>query len=176
MSLTPTQEKRVKQENMERLNRSLDAPVPGESLTVPPKSSPMEYPPQYDTPEEVLESLFDAMLIPQVRAKFVNAMEEGAPAEAIAKTVLFGGAANGKWTPDTAIASLEPHTVQIAWLAEKSGVKGFHILDRLVEEGPSIKEGIETKEPPRDRLEGELEVEKKEEIPASDNMQEELGF
>lgn len=178
MSMTPTQEKRVKQENMEFLNRQLDAPIPGESLTAPPGSSPLEYPPQYETPEETLEALFDGLSKPQLRAQFIKAVEEGAPIEAVAKTNLFNGVMNGKWTPDTAMAAVEAHTAQLAWLAKKSGVKEFKILSPLVLEGEGVEEGIETEEPKEERLKGTLEEKELESMPAEENnnIQDELGF
>lgn len=81
----------------------LDAPIPGESLTKPVGASKVERPPQFSDMNEALEYLFNKMTDPKFVARMIAIMKAGAPAEAVARTLIFTGFMNGKWSVDLAL-------------------------------------------------------------------------
>lgn len=85
------------------VSRLLDGPVPGESLTLPPGATSYERPVQFADMHEALEYLFDKLTDPKSVARMVAIMKAGAPAEAVARTMLMGGFMQGKWTVDLAL-------------------------------------------------------------------------
>lgn len=102
-----------------------DAPIPGESLTRAPGSSPWEQPPQYTDLNEAAEDIFDKLIknAPEV----VFSLEAGASAESIARTILFAGFTKGKFTPDLAML-LAPITVaMVAAVGHKMGARGMKL-------------------------------------------------
>lgn len=80
----------------------LSGPVPGQSLTRAMGSRPYEQPPKYVHPEDAMYSILNTMTDPSMAAGVVEALDKGMYASDIANTILFGGVAHGKWTPDVA--------------------------------------------------------------------------
>lgn len=83
--------------------RALDGPIPGESLTLAPGATSYERPVQFADMNEALEFMFDKLTDPKAVARMVAIMKAGAPAEAVARTILMGGFMQGKWTVDLAL-------------------------------------------------------------------------
>ena len=54
-------------------------------------------------------------------------LDASIPIEAIARVILFGGFAEGKWSPDVAFIIAEPVMKMIATLGMLGGVKNFRI-------------------------------------------------
>ncbi len=118
---------------MEESKRLFNAPMPGESLTRPPKSAAYEQPPQYTNVEDALEFTWEAMKSPTQSAKIIEFLKTGyeldrpaMSAQGLAKTIVTGGFGDGKWTPDMAML-MEPIVMtQIAAIAEEGGLKKFN--------------------------------------------------
>ena len=102
-----------------------DAPIPGESLTREPGSSPWERPPQYTDLNEAAEDLFDKIL--QNSAEIILSLEAGASAEDLAKTMLFGGFSKGKFTPDLALLLAPIAVAMIGAVGHKMGARGMKL-------------------------------------------------
>ena len=85
------------------VNKALDGPIPGESLTKAPGAGAHERPIQFADMNEALEYLFDRLTDPKQVARMVAIMNAGAPAEAVACTILMSGFMQGKWTVDLAL-------------------------------------------------------------------------
>lgn len=103
------------------------APIPGESLTREPGSTPWERPPQYTDLNEAAEDLFDKIL--QNSAEIVLSLEAGASAEALAKVMLFGGFSKGKFTPDLALLLAPIAIAMIAAVGHKMGARGMKLRE-----------------------------------------------
>ena len=85
------------------IENPFDAPVPGQSLTDPPRNAKWEHPPEYVDVEEASEYIWDKLHDRNFLTQILSFLKEGIPVEAIARMVLFSGFMKGKWTPDVAI-------------------------------------------------------------------------
>ncbi len=90
-----------------RFNR-LDAPVPGESLTATPKNYNWEHPPQFAKVPDAFDFIWHQMHQEPQLTQLISLLQTGVPVEALAKTLLFAGFSEGKWTVDGAILLAEP--------------------------------------------------------------------
>lgn len=106
-----------------------DAPIPGESLTRPPQSSPMENPPNFTDPEQASEVLFSKLTQPQNSVKIKKMLQAGASAESIARTVLFTGTSKGEFTPDLALLLARPTLGMVAAIGKKTGAGDFKMMN-----------------------------------------------
>ena len=104
-----------------------DAPVPGQSLTDTPGNAPWEHPPQMTNIHEISLFLFKRLTAPRAAEQIILMLQEGVPAEALARVVLFGGFTEGKWTPDVAFIIAEPVMKMIVAVGVQGGVKKFRM-------------------------------------------------
>ncbi len=109
-----------------RFNR-LDAPVPGESLTATPRNAKWEHPPQMPETGDAFEFIWDQMHKEPQLTQLISLLDTGVPVEALAKTLLFAGFGEGKWTVDGAILLAEPVFLSIAALAKNAGLKEVNL-------------------------------------------------
>ena len=84
-----------------------DAPIPGQSLTDTPGNSPWEHPPQFSNVNDAAEYVWTTLHEPEVSVQILTFLKNDIPVEAIARMILFGGFAEGKWTPDVAMLIAE---------------------------------------------------------------------
>lgn len=103
---------------------SFDAPIPGQSLTDTPGNAPWEHPPQYTKPQEAAEKVWELLNKPKNVRQIIVMLHNGVPIEAIARTVLFGGFSQGKWSPDVALLIAKPVTYMIAGIAARAQESG----------------------------------------------------
>ena len=89
------------------LENRFDAPIPGQSLTDTPGNASWEHPPQFVKVDEAAEYIWDRLHDDKLLEQVIAMLKEGIPVEALARMVLFGGFAEGKWTPDLAILLAE---------------------------------------------------------------------
>ena len=109
-----------------RFNR-FDAPVPGESLTATPRNAKWEHPPQMPETGDAFEFIWDQMHKEPQLTQLISLLDTGVPVEALAKTLLFAGFGEGKWTVDGAILLAEPVFLSIAALAKNAGLKEVNL-------------------------------------------------
>lgn len=109
--------------------RDFTAPVPGQSLTKAPGSTPMEHSPQFADPNDACEYLFDQLTSPRTAAKLIALLKAGAPAEALARTFVFTGVMNGKWTPDVALLIVRTVWRMVIAIAAKCGLTDIKLLN-----------------------------------------------
>lgn len=107
-------------------SKALDAPIPGQSLTAPPKSSPWEVPPQFTDPMEASNYIFDKLS--RNSGDIGMMLKSGASAEEISRTTLMGGFQKGLWTPDMAMMLAPLVMLQVAELGQMMGVKNLKIF------------------------------------------------
>ena len=107
----------------EGIGNPFDTPVPGQSLTDEPGNYPWEHPPQYVTTDGAADHLWNRMSEPEFAEQIIAMLDAGVPVEAIARTVLFGGFLNGKFSPDVAFIIAEPVMQMIATIGVIAGVE-----------------------------------------------------
>ena len=106
-------------------NNPFDAPVPGQSLTDKPGSSPWEHPPQYTNTAEAADFVWSQLSTPEFSEQVIAMLDAEVPVEAIGRIILFGGFTEGKWTPDVAFIIAEPVMKMIVAVGLHGGVKKF---------------------------------------------------
>jgi len=105
------------------IEQLFDAPVPGQSLTRAPKSANYESPPKYTDVDQAAEDVWERLKDPRQALKIKSLLERGAPVEALARTIVFGGFSEGAWTPDVGLM-LEPIVgYQIAAIGKLQGLE-----------------------------------------------------
>ena len=107
----------------EGIGNPFDTPVPGQSLTDEPGNYPLDHPPQYVTTDGAADHLWNRMSEPEFAEQIIAMLDAGVPVEAIARTVLFGGFLNGKFSPDVAFIIAEPVIKMIATIGVIAEVK-----------------------------------------------------
>ena len=107
----------------EGIGNPFDTPVPGQSLTDEPGNYPWEHPAQYVTADGAADHLWNKMSEPEFAEQIIAMLDAGVPVEAIARTVLFGGFLNGKFSPDVAFIIAEPVMKMIATIGVIAEVK-----------------------------------------------------
>ena len=108
-------------------NNPFDAPLPGQSLTDTPGSTPWEHPPQITDTEEAADFIWDRLTTPEMAEQVIAMLDSGVPVEAIGRIVVFAGFTEGKWTPDVAFIIAEPVMKMIAAIGIQGGVKKFRM-------------------------------------------------
>jgi len=107
----------------EGIGNPFDTPIPGQSLTDEPGNYPWEHPPQYVTTDGAADHLWNRMSEPEFAEQIIAMLDAGVPVEAIARTILFGGFLNGKFSPDVAFIIAEPVMKMIATIGVIAEVK-----------------------------------------------------
>ena len=105
-----------------------DAPIPGQSLTDTPGNSPWEHPPQFAKVDEAAEYIWDRLHTEEVLDQVITLLRNDIPVEALARMVLFGGFAEGKWTPDVAVLLAEIVFKQIMAIGVKAEIKNIKLF------------------------------------------------
>lgn len=100
----------------------MDAPVPGQGLSVEPGSVPWERPPEFSTEAEAMDFLFEKITRPDVQTDLLRAMDAGVPVAVLVEPILMHGAQEGKWSIDMAMTLLEPFGVILYGLGRKAGI------------------------------------------------------
>ena len=109
-----------------RFNR-LDAPVPGESLTATPRNAKWEHPPHMPETGDAFEYIWSQMHKEPQLTQLISLLQTGVPVEALAKTLLFAGFTEGKWTVDAAVLLAEPVFMAILALGKNAGLKEINM-------------------------------------------------
>lgn len=80
-----------------------NAPIPGESLTRPPKQYPWERPPKFVDPEEAVQFYLSKLNDPDQVEAMMDALELDVPVKVLVEGILRGGVANGMHTIDVSL-------------------------------------------------------------------------
>lgn len=113
------------------MRRLVNAPIPGESLTGKLGSANWENPPQFSTPEEALEYIWQKITKPKNVAKMSIVLETGVPVEAMARTIVFNGFVDGRWTPDVGLL-IAPIVFNMVYvIAKKSNTRNIILRNQL---------------------------------------------
>jgi|TARA_X000001388_G_C2197599_1_gene109954 hypothetical protein len=138
-----------------------DTPVPGQSLTNTPGNYPWEHPPQYTNIEQASEYVWDILHKEKNLDQVITFLKNGIPVEAIARTMLFGGFMEGKWSVDTALLIAEVVFKQIMAIGVRANVQNIVLFikdqgndkfHRQFAEFKNMKSAKQTAKAPEDRL------------------------
>tara|TARA_R100000008_G_C3587031_1_gene173298 strand:+ start:519 stop:1028 length:510 start_codon:yes stop_codon:yes gene_type:complete len=113
---------------MSALENIFDAPIPGQSLTDTPGNSPWEHPPQFAKVEDAAEYIWDRLHSEEMLDQVITLLRNNVPVEALARMILFGGFAEGKWSPDVAILLSEIVLKQIMAIGIKAEIPKMKIF------------------------------------------------
>jgi hypothetical protein len=105
----------------------LDAPVPGQSLTLPKGATPMEQPPRFVKLDEALDFVFDRLTEPKQLTKMILLLKNGSSCEYLARTILFAGGMNAMWNVDLMMLMADKVMYMIAALGQVKGVKNLKV-------------------------------------------------
>lgn len=114
---------------------SLDAPIPGMSLTHEVGARPWQQPPQYPTIEEALDFYLPRLTEPSLAARAVEMIEKNIPLTAIAETLTTGGVMQGLHTVDVAVL-INPIIVELLEVMAKSAGVDYILGDAASDEEP----------------------------------------
>lgn len=103
-----------------RMGAVFSAPVPGQSWTHAPKSTPWEHPPQYTSLEKAMNFLMNELLEPEKLKELLTMMQGRMAIEAIARTILFAGFQQGLWNPDLSMLMLKPLMLALIAIAHRA--------------------------------------------------------
>ena len=113
--------------------RAFDAPIPGMSLTAPPKGRPWRKPYQFSTVDEAVELYTDMMINPEFVRGMATAVERKMPLATIADLLITTNVMEGK------------HSLDLAVLVSPVVIEGMKAL--LDKEGISYTVGNERQKP-----------------------------
>ena len=116
---------------------TFDAPIPGQSLTTPPKLYPWENPPLIDKPEDALTFYINNMKRQEVMDDIFIALDEGFPLNILVKSLLSVGVMEGLHSIDVSliIAPVIHEYIHGAAVAE-----GIKVKERPMKKSDKMKE------------------------------------
>tara|TARA_E500000305_G_scaffold982_1_gene988 strand:+ start:491 stop:1009 length:519 start_codon:yes stop_codon:yes gene_type:complete len=126
-------------------NNPFDAPIPGQGLTDKPGNYPWEHPPQYTDTMEASEFIWDKLTEPLFAQQIIGMLDAGVSVEAIARTVVFAGFTEGKFTPDVGFMLAETVMKMIATIGFTGDVKKFRISMQDLTNNKQMKEILNLK-------------------------------
>lgn len=148
-----------------------DAPIPGQSLTNTPGNYPWEHPPQYTNIEEASEYVWDILHKEKNLDQVITFLQNGIAVESIARTMLFGGFMEGKWSIDVALLIAEVVFKQIMAIGVKANVQNIVLFikdqgndkfHRQFAEFKNMKSRKQPKKAPEEKLKSFVQDIKKE--------------
>ena len=107
---------------MAELDKFMDAPIPGQSLTAELGSRPWQQPAKYSNVEDVLEFYANKITDPKINDSLLDALEMGTPVSSIAEIVVQSGAMEGIHTIDVSILVLPVIMELIAYVADNADI------------------------------------------------------
>lgn len=100
-----------------------NAPIPGESLTKPPRNYPWERPPEIVDPEEALVFYLDRIMKPETVVAIMDGLEVGMTIKAITSGLLRIGVSEGMHTIDVSLLIAPAIHETIKNLADELGIE-----------------------------------------------------
>ena len=113
-------------QSLDELNE-FNAPIPGQSLTDSPGNAAWEHAPQFVEVSKALDYVYGQLLKRTNTKKLLTLLKNGVPAEAVARTVLFSGFAQGKWTPDLVLLMARPTLAMVVAMGKAAEIKNMKI-------------------------------------------------
>jgi len=141
---------------------TLDAPIPGQSLTHELGARPWQTPAQYTTVEEALDYYIPRFANDEVTEQLMDVLEMGVPVTTLANTIQLGGVMEGKHSVDVGMLVIPVLMELIMYTADSEGIEYNTGMEKDTEvRGTQIDKAIL-------RLQEETEAESDEEFSAKD--------
>tara|TARA_A100000171_G_C2095750_1_gene126943 strand:+ start:526 stop:1056 length:531 start_codon:yes stop_codon:yes gene_type:complete len=99
-----------------------DVAIPGQSLTKEPKAYPWESPPQFTTPDEVMDYYFNKFEDDEVLFSLFAMLEAEIPVTTIVNSMIMGAFGEGMYNPDLGVIVAEDLGMLIMVIAEEAGI------------------------------------------------------
>lgn len=99
-----------------------DVAIPGQSLTKEPKGYPWESPPQFTTPDEVMDYYFNKFEDDEILFSLFAMLEAEIPVTTIVNSMIMGAFGEGMYNPDLGIIVAEDLGMLIMVIAEEAGI------------------------------------------------------
>lgn len=99
-----------------------DAPIPGQSLTTPPGSSPLEKPPQFARLDEAIDYMWDKFFQKKQLERTIAMIKADIPIAEIAKTITYASVATATISADLAPYLLEWCAMALESIAKRKGI------------------------------------------------------
>ena len=99
-----------------------DVSIPGQSLTKEPKAYPWESPPQFTTPDEVMDYYFNKFEDDEILFSLFAMLEAEIPVTTIVNSMIMGAFGEGMYNPDLGIIVAEDLGMLIMVIAEEAGI------------------------------------------------------
>ena len=99
-----------------------DVAIPGQSLTKEPKAYPWESPPQFTTPDEVMDYYFNKFEDDEILFSLFAMLEADIPVTTIVNSMIMGAFGEGMYNPDLGIIVAEDLGMLIMVIAEEAGI------------------------------------------------------
>lgn len=155
--------------------KSLDAPIPGQSLTREPRNAPWERPPETADPEVAIEKHIQRIGDTKVLNAILDYVDLGLPVSFITEMMLTGGVTNGVHSIDISMMIAPVLHDYIIEVLEGEGVEFKEFFEEDGEEdirkqmavGKAIrairgKSADTEEEPEEEEIEGDMETDEEE--------------
>jgi len=116
---------------------SIDAPIPGQSLTAPLGDRPWQNPPEYVEVEDALEYYIPKVLDPEFSVELLDIIEMGIPLTTIANSLQLASVMEGKHSIDVGILVIPVLVELMITLADANEVEYVSGMSREKEKGLS---------------------------------------
>lgn len=119
---------------------SLDAPIPGQSLTAPLGGRPWQRPPQFTTADSALAFYIDRISGERQVSQMLDVLELGVPVDALVNMMTLGGVMEGLHSADVKTI-IEPALAEVvAEIAEEAEVEYTMLSSEVEEDSPTDSE------------------------------------
>ena len=109
-------------EQISKINRDLDRPIPGQSLTEDPDNpAPYATPPEFTSREKAIEHFMELILDEDNFAGIMGALRSGTEVMTIVELLLTQSFRQGEINPDMMLILAEPLAYLLIGLAERQG-------------------------------------------------------
>ncbi len=107
----------------DRANVSLDAPIPGQSLTAPLGDRPWQKPARFSQPDVALAFYVDRITKPERANNMLDILENGVPVDVLVDIMQQGGVMEGVHSLDTGIVIAPALVEVISSMADNVGIE-----------------------------------------------------
>jgi hypothetical protein len=105
------------------ISPSVDAPIPGQSLTAPLGDRPWQRPPRYNTVEQALEFYMPRLTSERQSGQMIDLLEMGVPVDTMVDAIQLGGVMEGLHSVDVGILLSPVLAETVVQMAKSVGVE-----------------------------------------------------
>ncbi len=101
---------------------NFSSPIPGQGLTLAPKSQKWMKPPKFTKLDDAANYIFDTLCQPPKLHQLLVMLKGGMTLEGLARVIIFAGTSEGLWTYDLAMLLGRIVIYQLAGIAKRAGL------------------------------------------------------